>query len=66
MFYIHPWELDPDQPRIPVPFLQRVRHYRGLQRIESRLERLLTDFSFTSAQERFQLGDQRADREAMA
>jgi polysaccharide deacetylase family protein (PEP-CTERM system associated) len=66
MFYIHPWELDPEQPRIPVPYLQRVRHYRGLRRIESRLERLMSDFSFTSVRERFQLGDQRADREAMA
>jgi polysaccharide deacetylase family protein (PEP-CTERM system associated) len=33
---------------------------------ESRLERLMSDFSFTSVRERFQLGDQRADREAMA
>ncbi len=66
MFYIHPWELDPDQPRIPVPVLQRIRHYRGLRRIESRLERLLREFSFTSVEERFQLGEHGAGREAMA
>jgi polysaccharide deacetylase family protein (PEP-CTERM system associated) len=66
MFYIHPWELDPDQPRIPVPVLQRIRHYRGLQRIESRLERLLRDFSFTSVQERFELTESGTDREATA
>jgi len=66
MFYIHPWELDPEQPRIPVPFLQRVRHYRGLRRIENRLERLLRDFSFSSVQERLQLADVRVDREAEA
>jgi polysaccharide deacetylase family protein (PEP-CTERM system associated) len=53
MFYIHPWELDPDQPRIPVPFLQRVRHYRGLGRMEDRLSRLLREFRFTSVRARF-------------
>jgi hypothetical protein len=53
MFYIHPWELDPDQPRIPVPFLQRVRHYRGLGRMEDRLSRLLQEFRFTSVRARF-------------
>lgn len=53
MFYIHPWELDPDQPRMPVPLLQRVRHYRGLHRMEDRLARLLREFRFTSVRERF-------------
>jgi polysaccharide deacetylase family protein (PEP-CTERM system associated) len=66
MFYIHPWELDPDQPRIPVPVIQRIRHYRGLRRIESRLERLLRDFSFTSVRESFQLTESGVDREATA
>jgi len=53
MFYIHPWELDPEQPRMPVPILQRVRHYRGLRRMENRLSRLLREFRFTSVRERF-------------
>ena len=53
MFYIHPWELDPEQPRMPVPLLQRVRHYRGLRRMEDRLARLLREFRFTSVRERF-------------
>ena len=53
MFYIHPWELDPDQPRIPVPLLQRIRHYRGLGRMEDRLSRLLREFRFTSVRARF-------------
>ena len=48
MFYIHPWELDPDQPRLPVGPVTRIRHYRGLDRTRSRLERLLSDFRFTS------------------
>ncbi|MDQ3556898.1 MAG: DUF3473 domain-containing protein [Gemmatimonadota bacterium] len=50
-FYIHPWELDPDQPRIEVPFLTRVRHYGGLARTGRRLEQLLRDFRFAPISE---------------
>jgi len=46
IFYIHPWEIDPDQPRIPCPALSRFRHYRNLHQTEARLRRLLEDFSF--------------------
>jgi polysaccharide deacetylase family protein (PEP-CTERM system associated) len=45
-FYIHPWELDPDQPRIDVPVATRIRHYGNLSRTRSRLERLLGEFRF--------------------
>jgi polysaccharide deacetylase family protein (PEP-CTERM system associated) len=45
-FYIHPWEVDPDQPRLPVPWRTRVRHYGGLRRTVPRLRRLLGDFRF--------------------
>ncbi|HEX6309647.1 MAG TPA: XrtA system polysaccharide deacetylase [Longimicrobiales bacterium] len=45
-FYIHPWELDPDQPRIRVSPLTRARHYGGLARTERRLHRLLSAFRF--------------------
>jgi len=47
-FYIHPWEIDPDQPRLPVSALNRVRHYRGLSGALERIERLLEEFSFGS------------------
>ncbi|HEU4763795.1 MAG TPA: XrtA system polysaccharide deacetylase [Gemmatimonadales bacterium] len=47
-FYIHPWELDPGQPRLPVSWATRVRHYGGLRRTEGRLERLLGEFRFTT------------------
>jgi len=47
-FYTHPWELDPDQPRMQVGAATRVRHYRGLRRTADRLERLLRDFRFDS------------------
>jgi polysaccharide deacetylase family protein (PEP-CTERM system associated) len=45
-FYIHPWELDPEQPRLRAPFLTRIRHYGGLRRTEPRLIRLLEEFRF--------------------
>ncbi len=48
VFYVHPWELDPDQPRVDAPWLSRLRHYRGLERTRDRLERLLSEFRFTS------------------
>lgn len=47
-FYIHPWEYDPAQPRLPVPPLTRVRHYGRLAGVWPRLERLLSEFSFTA------------------
>jgi polysaccharide deacetylase family protein (PEP-CTERM system associated) len=48
MFYVHPWELDPEQPRLPVSWSARARHYGGLTRTTPRLERLLTEFAFDS------------------
>lgn len=50
MFYIHPWEVDPAQPRVECDWLTRVRHYRGLGRTLPRLERLLEEFRFQSVQ----------------
>lgn len=48
-FYIHPWELDPGQPRIDTGSRTRqLRHYANLGRTERRLERLLGDFAFTT------------------
>jgi len=46
IFYLHPWEIDPDQPRLACGRLSRFRHYRNLERTEERLRRLLTDFKF--------------------
>ena len=47
-FYIHPWELDAGQPRFPVPWTTRIRHYSGLDRTDARLDRLLREFRFTT------------------
>ena len=47
MFYFHPWELDPDQPRQSgVGLKTRFRHYVNLERMEVRLRRLLRDFAW--------------------
>jgi len=45
-FYIHPWEIDPGQPRLPVSSVNRIRHYRGLDGALARVERLLEEFRF--------------------
>lgn len=47
-FYLHPWELDPGQPRFDVDAITRLRHYGGLSRTRGRLERLLAEFRFTT------------------
>lgn len=47
VFYFHPWEVDPQQPRVPgVTLKNRVRHYLNLTRTAPRVERLLRDFRF--------------------
>jgi len=45
IFYFHPWEIDPQQPRVKgVGLKTRFRHYVNLKRTEPRLQRLLSDF----------------------
>jgi polysaccharide deacetylase family protein (PEP-CTERM system associated) len=44
--YIHPWELDPEQPRMAGDFTARLRHYLGLRGMERKLVRLMKDFQF--------------------
>jgi polysaccharide deacetylase family protein (PEP-CTERM system associated) len=46
MFYTHPWEIDPEQPRVAAPLRSRFRHYLNLSRTAPRLERLLRDFAW--------------------
>jgi polysaccharide deacetylase family protein (PEP-CTERM system associated) len=46
IFYLHPWEIDPDQPRLQAGLLSRFRHYRNLDKTEERLRALLKDFRF--------------------
>lgn len=45
-FYLHPWEIDPGQPRVDVPLNFRFRHYVNLKETEAGLKKLLRDFRF--------------------
>ncbi|HEY7312733.1 MAG TPA: XrtA system polysaccharide deacetylase [Gemmataceae bacterium] len=44
--YLHPWEFDPEQPRLRPGLSRAFRHYVGLRRTEGRLVQLLKDFRF--------------------
>lgn len=46
IFYLHPWEVDPEQPKISASWFSRFRHYNNLDKCEHRLRKLMTDFQF--------------------
>jgi hypothetical protein len=52
VIYLHPWELDPSQPRMQGPLLARFRHYLNLTKTEERFKSLLNDFEFGPLRER--------------
>ncbi|MFK5893263.1 MAG: DUF3473 domain-containing protein [Pseudomonadota bacterium] len=63
-FYLHPWEIDPDQPRVKTSFFSRFRHYNNLDKCESRLIQLLTDFNFKNMDDKLEkMGLYLADKE---
>lgn len=49
---VHPWELDPDQPRLAVPMTTGWRHYGGLKTVSRKLERLLAEFGSVPLEQR--------------
>jgi len=51
VFYFHPWELDPDQPRLAMAWRHRFRLYVGLRRQEAKLSRLFRDVRFTTVRD---------------
>jgi polysaccharide deacetylase family protein (PEP-CTERM system associated) len=54
VFYMHPWEIDPDQPRVTgIGVKSAFRHYLNLDRVEARLERLVRDFRWGRMDEVF-------------
>jgi len=56
MFYFHPWEVDPDQPRVEGASLRsRFRHYVNLDEMQGRLKRLLSDFRWGRMDEVFEV-----------
>jgi polysaccharide deacetylase family protein (PEP-CTERM system associated) len=44
--YFHPWEVDPSQPRFPLPMRSRFRHYTGLGTMETKLRKLFSEFTW--------------------
>lgn len=60
IIYFHPWEIDPDQPRVAgAPLRSRVRHYSNLSVMAAKLRRLIGDFDWTRVDA---LADQEAAR----
>ena len=61
VFYFHPWEIDPDQPRVQAAAAKaKFRHYLNLNRMESRLGQLLQDFRWGRMDEIFLAGPQQS------
>jgi polysaccharide deacetylase family protein (PEP-CTERM system associated) len=50
VMYLHPWEMDPDQPKMDGSWLSRFRHYLNLHKTQGRLSSLLNDFRFNAIQ----------------
>ena len=48
VFYLHPWEIDPEQPRLATSKLGQLRHYRNLDKTEERLRTLISEFPFST------------------
>jgi polysaccharide deacetylase family protein (PEP-CTERM system associated) len=51
VMYFHPWEIDPEQPRLKAPLVSVFRHYVNLSKTQSRLTQLLADFRFAPIDE---------------
>ena len=51
MFYLHPWEIDPDQPRIDASWQSRFRQYQNLHSAADKFSRLLDQFSWAPMSE---------------
>ncbi len=51
IFYLHPWEIDAEQPRIEASWFSKFRHYNNLDKCYPRLKSLLTDFKFTTTRD---------------
>ena len=68
-FYFHPWEIDPDQPRVKgAPLKSQFRHYVNLSRMQPKLEQLIDDFAWTSMAQAYGIkgNNQIVTREAVA
>lgn len=51
IFYLHPWEIDAEQPKIDANWFSKFRHYNNLDKCESRLQRLMNDFDLSTVED---------------
>jgi polysaccharide deacetylase family protein (PEP-CTERM system associated) len=54
VLYVHPWEFDPGQPRPPMSWTKRFRHYTGLATADRKLRALLAEFRFAAIEQAFE------------
>jgi polysaccharide deacetylase family protein (PEP-CTERM system associated) len=54
-FYLHPWEIDPNQPRVKTSLFSTFRHYNNLNKCRDRLIQLLKDFDFINMDQMLEL-----------
>jgi hypothetical protein len=52
-YYLHPWEIDPEQPRLKVRLRSRLRQYSRLRRMEPNLRELFRAFRFGTVEQAF-------------
>ena len=57
VFYLHPWEFDPEQPKMSGSSLSKLRHYWNLDKTELRYRRLIQEFSFAPIRQAFPMID---------
>lgn len=57
MFYIHPWELDPEQPRVNLPLRKKFNHYLNLGDTERKFKKILKEFKFDSIKNMAEKGE---------
>jgi polysaccharide deacetylase family protein (PEP-CTERM system associated) len=53
MLYIHPWEVDPEQPRLPASMAAQLRHHVGMNTTIDKLNRVIDDFAFAPVRDVF-------------
>ena len=58
--YFHPWEIDPDHPRLASGFVSRLRTYGGIHGMKRKLQRLVTDFRFSTLTAVYPKGEHQA------
>ncbi len=57
VFYLHPWEVDPEQPKVEVSRLSKFRHYNNLDVCQERLRKLCSEFDFVTMREKLESMD---------